>query len=66
MSNLRSKLYCILIKFLYGVEVGCQMPCPFTGPKMFCAGQSMTEAVFFTLGQSQSSLLKKLGLRPKA
>ena len=57
MSNLRSKLYCILIKFLYGVEVGCQMPCPFTGPKMFCAGQSMTEAVFFTLGQSQSSLL---------
>ena len=28
--------------------------------------QSMTEAVFLTLGQSQSSHLKKLGLRPNA
>ena len=28
-------------------------------------GQSMTEAVFLTLGRSQSSHFKKLGLRPK-
>ena len=26
----------------------------------------MTEAVFLTLGRSRSSLLKKIGLRPKA
>ena len=29
-------------------------------------GQSMTEAVFLTLGRSGSSHLKKLGLRPNA
>ena len=28
--------------------------------------QSMTEAVFLTLGRSRSSRLKKLGLRPNA
>ena len=28
--------------------------------------QSMTEAIFLTLGQSQSSHFQKLGLRPKA
>ena len=26
---------------IWGEKVGCQMPCPFTGPKMFCASPNI-------------------------